>query len=286
MADIFNAGTSLRAGPVTLSGRMAEEIERRILTGELSAGDHLPTEPELGELFNVSRSVVRDAVRMLAARGLVEVRQGAGTIVAEPSDANFVGALIALLARSGLTMGEVIDARAAIEVRLAGLAAQHGTAEDWKTLEDRLEVFAQALRDKDWELGYEAHLDFHLGIVKAVHLPALELLLLPMQDFIVMSSLPPRKEDEASWEVGSHYPLLEAMRAGDPEASESAMSKHFDYMTTPRYASFRKMLFRDALNSEILNAFRAVQGRRRPADIGMALRKRAKRRPAASEQAI
>ena len=62
-----------------LSDQVTAELERRILAGELEPGGLLPAEPELGAELEVSRSVIRDAIRTLAARGLVEVRQGSGT---------------------------------------------------------------------------------------------------------------------------------------------------------------------------------------------------------------
>ena len=65
---------------------IVREFEDRIVYGELAPGERLPTESELCELLGVSRSVVRDAVRTLVARGLVEVRQGRGMIVAAPDD--------------------------------------------------------------------------------------------------------------------------------------------------------------------------------------------------------
>ena len=70
-----------------LSDQVTAELERRILAGELEPGGLLPAEPELGAELEVSRSVIRDAIRTLAARGLVEVRQGSGTRVSPPGAA-------------------------------------------------------------------------------------------------------------------------------------------------------------------------------------------------------
>src|SRR5215218_10294334 len=109
------------AGAQTRSASIAHDIEELILRGDLPRGQRLPTESELGDVLGVSRSVVRDAVRMLAARGLLEVRQGHGTVVAPPSDEAFSSALVGLLMRSGVTMGDVIEARTALESQLAPL---------------------------------------------------------------------------------------------------------------------------------------------------------------------
>ena len=112
------------------SERLVSALEQKILSGRLPAGARLPTEGELCDYLHVSRSVVRDAIRALVARGLVTVRQGRGMSVAMPSDAAFSRALLVLLARSDLTMGDVFLARASIETRLVALAAKSGTDED------------------------------------------------------------------------------------------------------------------------------------------------------------
>src|SRR5258708_33888506 len=91
---------ALREDGSKLSDRIATEIGTKIVRGELHAGERLPTETELGVLFGVSRSVIRDAIRTLSARGLVNVRQGHGMQVSQSSDVTFGEALIILLMRS------------------------------------------------------------------------------------------------------------------------------------------------------------------------------------------
>ena len=71
---------------IRLSDRIANELETRILNGAIHAGDQLPTEGELADLFGVSRTVIRDAVRGLTARGILDVRAGRGTTVLPPND--------------------------------------------------------------------------------------------------------------------------------------------------------------------------------------------------------
>src|SRR5919199_5764138 len=134
-----SSGAFPRLGGGRLSDRLVAELERRILLGDPGAGERLPTEAELCQLFGVSRSVVRDALRTLAARGLVRVGPGHGIIVADPSDEVFGDALLRLLARSRLTMREVTEARAAIETHLGPLAAERGNEEDWERMAEQLD---------------------------------------------------------------------------------------------------------------------------------------------------
>ena len=253
----------VRRGPTTLSETVASELEAKILGGELRAGERLPTEAELCDLLDVSRSVVRDAVRGLAARGLVQVRQGQGMIVAPPSDAFLSESLLHLLMRSELTVGDVIDARAAIETELAGLAATRGGEDEWRRLEGHLEKFTLQVAAQNWWDAHEEHLAFHLTVLRSIHLPALELMMKPMQEFILLSSLPPHPNDPRVWEVPSHEPVLSALRRGDAEEARAAMEAHFGTMTSEPYAGFRETPFQRVALLDTLNEFRSHGGNRR-----------------------
>ena len=235
-----------RLGGPRLSDRVAADLERRIVLGEPGAGERLPTELELCELFGVSRSVVRDALRTLAARGLVRVGPGQGIVVTAPSDEAFGQALLLLLARSGFTMREVTEARAAVEISLAPLAAARGTAEDWAQMEQHLNELANSVEEGDWRRAHSEHLGFHLALLRSVRLPALEILLKPMHEVIVLSSVPPTDTPEL-WDVSAHPPILEALQKGDAEGAEVALEEHFNsFLGDERYEAFEASPFRDA----------------------------------------
>ena len=169
--------------------------------------------------------------------------------VAIPDDAGFSHALVVLLARSQLTMNDVMNARAMIETRLVPLGATRGTKEDWKGLRGIYETFAAAVDSGDWDLVGEAHLKFHVGLLKAIHQPALEIFLKPMTEIIMISAAPPRlgvKEAwvKKDWEVESHLPVIEALEAADAARVEAAMCEHFAATTDPkRYRRFRARRF-------------------------------------------
>jgi GntR family transcriptional regulator, transcriptional repressor for pyruvate dehydrogenase complex len=235
-----------RLGGGRLSDRVTAELERRIIRGEPAAGQRLPTEVELCELFGVSRSVVRDALRTLVARGLVRVGPGQGIVVADPTDHAFGQALLLLLARSELTMREVTEARAVIETNLVPLAATRGTAEDWARLEGHLVNFGNAVDEEDWRGAHREHLAFHQALLRAINLPALEILLKPMHEIIVLSSVPPT-DDRELWDVAAHPPILAALRAGDENGARTALRDHFErFLGDPRYEAFEATHFRDA----------------------------------------
>src|SRR5215467_14297483 len=107
---------------------VAKQIERLVLT-KLQPGDKLPSERELAETLGVSRSSIRDAIRSLELMGLVEPRQGAGTIVCEVSAESLINPLTGLLVRQQQHISELLDFRKILEPALASRAASHATTE-------------------------------------------------------------------------------------------------------------------------------------------------------------
>src|SRR6185437_8491620 len=102
-------------GGPKLSDRVAVDLQVRILRGEFEPTHRLPPESKLCEAFGVSRSVIRDAIRTLAARGLVDVQQGRGTTISEPNEAALGFAMLTLIMRSDLTMEDVLEMREVVE---------------------------------------------------------------------------------------------------------------------------------------------------------------------------
>jgi GntR family transcriptional activator of glc operon len=253
VAEALGAAALAAVGTDLKSDRVAVELERLILLGELVPGARLPTEDELSDMFGASRSVIRDAVRRLVARGLLTVRQGRGTTVSEPNDAAFGLAALALLARSGLSVGEVISARAMLETALVPLAATTGSEEDWTSLDEVLDRFATAVDSGEWDIARDAHLAFHAGLLSALHKPALQVLLRPMTEVIWMSSEPPRETEPEDWEVETHPPILAALRERDPSAVETAIREHYAVLDeAERYGPYRSLPFSSVFQNAAL----------------------------------
>lgn len=226
-----------------LSHRVADELAQRILGGELREGARLPSEPDLSVQFGVSRSVVRDAIRTLAARGLVDVRQGFGTVVRAPSDERAEEAIFELLVRSELTMRDVWLAREALDVDLAARAASARTDDDVGELRGLCAAMAAAEGAADWD-GVEAeHLRWHLHVVDAVHVPALHTILLPMQRIVLATGLP--ASNEPPWGVAVHAAVVDAIEARDEAAARAAMLEHYAFIHDPAYAEVGSIPFRE-----------------------------------------
>ncbi len=229
--------------PASLSDQVAGVLADRVLSGTWAAGDRIPSEAELIETFGVSRTVVRDAVRTLAARGLVEVRQGSGTIVRGEPEEPYADALLDLLVRSDVTLGDLAEAREAIDLMIAARAAAERDDHDLARLRAAYDELRAAEAAADWASAERAHLRFHVVLVESVHLPGLEILLRPLQRIIVDTSLPPDLNAPESWEVESHLPIVEAIERGDPDAAVEAMRQH--------YALFEGAHYHELLNRRV-----------------------------------
>ncbi|HEY4427993.1 MAG TPA: GntR family transcriptional regulator [Solirubrobacteraceae bacterium] len=232
-------------GNVKLSDRIINEFEERIVSGALAPGERLPTESELCELLDVSRSVVRDAMRTLAARGLLEVRQGRGMIVTPPDDNAYSEALTLLLARSDLRMSDIFDARAVLETQIGLLAVAASDTSDVEALDGHLTSLKEAIEEKDWLRASDSHVAFHAALLHALHLPALDKLLEPMQQLIVPSAAPPLSVDDL-WDVDAHVPIVEALRARDLDAMKSALERHYARSRASAEEEWLNLPFRDA----------------------------------------
>jgi GntR family transcriptional regulator, transcriptional repressor for pyruvate dehydrogenase complex len=129
----------------TLPEQMAETIKELILSGELEAGDTLPTEPELCEQFGVSRAVVRDATRILMALGLVEVKHGSGVYVTESQSAAFGEALLIALRRSGASAWDVEHFQQIMMPELIALASTTATDEEIAEIREHIQAYREVI---------------------------------------------------------------------------------------------------------------------------------------------
>jgi len=131
----------------TMAEQMAEAVQEAILSGDLESGAVLPTEPELAEQFGVSRAVVRDATRILMARGLVEVKHGRGVFVTQPHNEAFGEALLLALRRVGATAWDVEQFEQLILPEVVALAATAASDEEVATIRRLAEAYVEIFAD-------------------------------------------------------------------------------------------------------------------------------------------
>jgi GntR family transcriptional regulator, transcriptional repressor for pyruvate dehydrogenase complex len=205
---------------------VAEQIERLILT-KLKPGDKLPSERELTDVLRVSRSSIRDAIRSLELVGLVEPRQGAGTIVCEPRDDSATNPFAEALKHKHDMVGELLDFRKMIEPPLAARAAQHVRPEDIVKLEEILRRQEAKLAADDLAVAEDA--EFHYAIAMASG----NSVLLKVQDFLMDLLRDTRQRalqvpGRSQKSLNGHRRILEAIKRHDAEAASAAMCRHIE----------------------------------------------------------
>lgn len=213
--------------PGSLVDQVTTRLETLVIENALQAGDLLPPERELCALLGVSRTVVREAVRSLVARGLLEVRQGRGTIVRFPDPAMASQIITHMLRSRGagqVAFPRVHEVRRLLEVEIAGLAAQRRTDADLREIAALLEPTAQAGDPETWA---RADVAFHARLADATHNLLFPVLLASMAEVLMELRLTAARLPETQATAQRHHADIHAaIEARSPAAARKAMLRH------------------------------------------------------------
>lgn len=212
-------------------GRVVAFLRDQLLSGELKAGDLLLPERELAAHLNVSRPVLREALRALAMVGAVEIRHGVGTVVKRP-DVTALGDVFSfMLAHQSDVIGDIMEARKAIEHHAVRLACQRATEQDFSRLTDALSEIIETIHDP--QAGGLADFRFHEAIVQASHSPTLVTIYASIAQLMMRSHLDRREkiiqvEGIEEFLVDHHRLILDALVARDRIKADELLDKHFE----------------------------------------------------------
>lgn len=231
-----------------LSKKVAKILENMIVKGEIKSGSLLPTEADLGNQFSVSRTVVREAVTILEARGLVHIRHGIGTQVTAGGKRAFTSALLLALRRSGCTIRDLVDFRKLVEPEFAATAARRATGRDLAELQEALDEYIRATESGDTTAADEHHRRFHQAILRATHNPVVEALIDPLTEMILLSTVPagsgllPSPKAKTQLDVEAHRDIFSAIKSADSLGASRAVLTDFanartDYDTSTPLAA-------------------------------------------------
>lgn len=217
--------------------QIVEQIESRILAGDLKVGDQLPPERELAEQFAVSRTAVREAVKALCEKGLIEIRPGRGTFVINETP-DVVRHSLGLLMKFGAADGSanLVEVREILEPEIAALAATRITDEYIAAMREAVATMETALDNVD--VFVEADLDFHLALAEATQNPIIPALIDTIIDLL-------REQRKRIGLVSGglkrgqyhHKKILEAVIHRDPKAARQAMQRHLQQVRQDSEAS-------------------------------------------------
>ena len=216
--------------PRGLVDEIVEGLMSGIRDGQLKPGEKLPTEAEIMARFDVSRTVVREALSKLQASGLVETRHGIGTFVLPPADkTNFK-----IAAGDFATLADVIsvlELRISLETEAAGLAAQRRTDDNLQAMARALQAFQDAIgTDSD---GVPPDFQFHMEVARATGnqhfadlMDYLGTMIIPRTRLDTPQSAPEGRLSYLQRVHGEHESIYNAIRQQDTEAARAAMRTH------------------------------------------------------------
>ncbi len=202
----------------SLSDKVVERLRTEIVEGRWRVGERIPPEPELIADLGVARGTLREAIRALQYSGMLDVRRGDGTFVTARSE------VPGALARSGGSIGDVLEARAAIEPQLARLAAERANEGDIERIAEALDYRALVTNEpptrENAAVWAQADAAFHEEVARAAHNPIL---------FEIYAALLPRLRESVESAITrdgfsredprGHEEVLAAIRRQDPEAA-------------------------------------------------------------------
>jgi DNA-binding FadR family transcriptional regulator len=208
---------------------VVERLVGLIVSGELAPGTVLPAEPEFAQQLGVSRPVLREALRVIAEKGLVEARQGFGTRVA-PGESwdHFDGAVLRARRAGGAMVAiltDLIEARRVVECEVAAFAAERATESHRRALDVQLERMQASL---DQSARYAAaDAEFHRTLLLAADNAVLLRMVEPIRTLISFGQeLADTLAIEQRRALGEHRAIAEAIRTRDPQAARDAMREH------------------------------------------------------------
>jgi DNA-binding FadR family transcriptional regulator len=208
------------------------QIATDIITGQYPEGSVLPTEQDFGERFDVSRTVVREAVARLARCGLIKVRHGLGSVVLERARWHALDPeLLQIRTEAGLIedlLPDLFDIRRMVELQVAERAARNRTAGDLDILAAIMVTQRQSLGDP--EAYNAADIAFHDALIGASGNHLLREVIGPIsQVWRIGSVVTMRRDPEVvTYSMQGHEEIIAAMVAGDPVAAREAMDRHLD----------------------------------------------------------
>jgi len=206
--------------------RIVDQIERQIMAGNLKVGDQLPAERELAEQFTVSRTAVREAVKALREKGLVEILPGRGTFITNGTQSVVRQSLSMLMKfESAEGYSNLVEVREILEPEIAALAATRVSGEDIAAMSEAVATMDTALENA--ELFVEADLDFHLALAEATRNPIIPILMDSIIDLL-------REQRKLTGLVSGglargqyhHKKILASVVQRDPQAARQAMQNH------------------------------------------------------------
>ena len=215
-----------RLAPIRLTEQIATRIEELILGDRLHPGDKLPSERDLASSFGVSRPVIREAIKLLEERGLLEARNGRGAFVTDPGYRSVTSSLSIAVRMQDCSSDDLYEARWCTESFTARLAAERATEADIDRIEAAVQLMDDHLDDlKEFMLG---DIEFHEALAAATHNPLFIVMTRPLVEMIQKMGHKGFAYGHVRERHQNHRRILEAIKRRDAVGAEEFMHRHLD----------------------------------------------------------
>lgn len=210
----------------TLTKQATETLRRFILTEDLKQGDQLPSERELSESLSVSRNIVREALSVLVAEGLIVKQPGRGIFIADYDRSRVEPQIAVTVDYNGRSLAALAEARAAVELGAIGLIVRRITSEELDRLEEINRSFEENLRQRRSTIKDD--IEFHKQLIQSTHNPVLiELIPLLVEHFrLAVMYRPSAIFHNPERVVSEHATIITTLRARDDAAARVALLEH------------------------------------------------------------
>lgn len=239
MSSVEGAAERAATG-MTATATVAEALAARII-GEMAPGASLPSEADMALEFAVSRLTMREALKLLAGRGLLDIGRGRRAVVRQPSGSAFADFLSGVIQNDSKGLFDLIELRISLEVQSATLAARRANRASLAAIESALQGMREAVEfarnDGSPELSeqrfHESDVGFHEAIALSSGNRLISYLFEAMAEPLVRSFRLSRRGHDLRGHtvedtIQAHSDILEAVRAGNPKAAAAAMRAHLE----------------------------------------------------------
>jgi len=215
----------------SLTDTIRQQLEDRIVNGELQEGEKLPSEQELALQAGVGRRAIREALKALEMKGLISIRKGSGAFVIRRDFDNYIETLMknmhAYLRVNKANIGHFLQLRALIAGRIIGLLAMSPDAKTIESIEATVADQKRALKSEDTELYNQAHMRFHYSIVNSIQNPIATMIYKQILDLLEPYMKSPGKDlKDMKERILEHSRILNAVKKADPLKAQKAFDSH------------------------------------------------------------
>jgi GntR family transcriptional regulator, transcriptional repressor for pyruvate dehydrogenase complex len=211
--------------PLRLYGAVAHNLAQAVIQGRYAPGEFLPTEQELATEYGASRNVVREALRLVSARGMIEVLHGKGSRVLPRHQWQLLDQLVHLMQEDRRVPQDLLELRRILEVEIAGLAAERATSNHFGAM--AITIDQMRAESEQPEVCIEHDIQFHRLLAEAAGNVLFPLVLEPVGQLLRASRVSTIHNPGAiDRSVAAHQEILDRVRTGDVAGAQGAMRRH------------------------------------------------------------